>query len=69
MRAQAREHGQEAAAPACLAPVIWGAGAAAAGAAALAAALGRAVTGLLGEEGQYDLVVHVREHSRDDAAA
>lgn len=52
-----------------VATVILGAGAAAAGAAALDAALGRAVTGLLGEEGQYDLVVHVREHSRDAAAA
>lgn len=48
--------------------VVLGAGASAGAAAALDVVLGRAVTGLLGEAGEYDLVVHVREQSRTAAA-
>jgi len=49
--------------------VILGAGLAAGASRALEAFLGAAVQALLGEAGQYDLIVHVRESSRSAAAA
>lgn len=48
--------------------VFLGAGAAAAVAHGLDAALGDAASSLLGELGQYDLVVHIRQDYRDAAA-
>jgi len=48
--------------------ILLGAGGAAAGASALDAALGDAARGLLGEAGQYHLIVHVRQGYRAAAA-
>lgn len=49
--------------------VILGAGLAVGTSTALDSFLGEAVSGLLGEAGEYDLIVHVREQSRAAAAA